>query len=118
MNGSLVPNKGDATLWSDDLESVRIVGKPDMAGKQFERVLVARGPGPDTRVCRRAGAREMDTLVELQEESNRTHKDSYAAVNLCRMIIAAPHVGQRQSEFSQKAAVVSVAAAPESGASS
>src|SRR6201993_1438093 len=46
------------------------------------------------------------------------HRASSAAVNLCRMIIAAPHEGHCQSEFSQAAGVVFVPAVVESGVSS
>jgi len=56
--------------------------------------------------------------LKPQEESRRTHRASSAAVNLCRMIIAAPHEGHCQSEFSQVAGVVFESAVGESGVSS
>ena len=44
------------------------------------------------------------------EESKEVHGDNSTAVNFCTMIIAAPHNGQCQTEFSQTGGDVSVTA--------
>src|SRR5215469_487550 len=44
------------------------------------------------------------------EESKEEHGDNSTAVNLCTLIIAAPHDGQCQTEFSQTGGDVSVTA--------
>ena len=52
------------------------------------------------------------------EELKEMHDDSSAEVNLFRMTINAPQLGQCQCEFSQVAVDVSVAGPQESGRSS